>query len=410
MSSTSDRKTSWRRRYWWWLVAAILVAALAVWLWPSATPSSGKTAGSFGRWGGAGLQSVVTVATATTADVPILFTALGTVIANQTVTVTSRVEGQLQEVYFKEGQHVDKGQLLARIDPRPYQAVLAQYQADLEQNQALLKSAKQELERDQRLYEQKSLARQDLEAQVATVGQYTGAVKADQAQIQAARLNLDYTRITSPISGYTGLRLVDAGNLVQAGDSTGIVTVTQTDPIAVTFSLPQADLDAVLPGIRQGTDMPVWAMAQLDGTRLAQGTLKFISNQIDIETGTIKLKALFDNPQQKLYPNQAVRVRLQTGVIKGAVLIPQRAVQLSDEGSYVWLVQSDKQTSKPVGEPSDGHAASHHVEKRQVATGASSGEDVVIKQGLAASDVVVTQGVDHLSDGSTVKIESAQGD
>lgn len=406
MSSTSDRKIAWKRRYWWWLVVAILVVALAVWLWPSAAPSSSKTSGSFGRRGGFNLQSVVTVASATTGDVPIIFTALGTVIANQTVTVTSRVEGELQEVYFKEGQHVDKGQLLARIDPRPYQATLAQYQADLEQNQALLKSARQELERDQRLYEQKSLARQDLEAQVATVGQYTGAVKADQAQIQAARLNLDYTRITSPISGYTGLRLVDAGNLVQAGDSTGIVTVTQTDPIAVTFSLPQADLDAVLPGIRQGKDMPVWALAQLDGTELAKGALKFISNQIDIETGTIKLKALFDNPQQKLYPNQAVRVRLQTGVIKGAVLIPQRAVQLSDEGSYVWVVQSGKQISRPT----DGQAASQHVNKRPVTTGISSGENVVIKQGLAAGDVVVTQGVDHLSDGSTVKIESTQGD
>ncbi len=405
MSATSDRKISWKRGYWWWLVAAILIVVLAVWLWPATTPTSGKAAGSFGRRGGFALQSVVTVASATTGNVPIIFTALGTVIANQTVTVTSRVEGQLQEVYFKEGQHVEKGQLLARIDPRPYQATLAQYQADLEQNQALLKSAKQELARDRRLYEQKSLARQDLEAQVATVGQYTGAVKADQAQIQAARLNLDYTRITSPISGYTGLRLVDAGNLVQAGDSTGIVTITQTDPIAVTFSLPQADLDAVLPGIRQGKDMPVWAMAQLDGTKLAQGTLKFISNQIDIETGTIKLKALFDNPQQKLYPNQAVRVRLQTGVIEGAVLIPQRAVQLSDEGSYVWLVRSGKQA----GQQSGDHATSH-VEKRPVTTGVSSGENVVIKQGLAAGDVVVTQGVDHLSDGSMVKIESAQGD
>lgn len=400
MPLLSDRKLPTGRRYWLLTIIAVLVATgLVVWLWPGGAGHAGKAGeagpaagGHLGRGGGGASQRVVTVAKATTGDVPTVFAALGTVVANRTVTVTSRVEGELLAVHFKEGQHVDKGQLLAELDPRPYQATLSQSQAALEQNQALLKGARQTLARDRTLYGQKSLARQDLEAQVATVGQYVGAVKADQARVQAAQLNLDYTRITSPISGYVGLRLIDAGNLMQAGDSTGIVTVTQTDPIAVTFNLPQTDIKAVLPGLRQGQDMPVWALDQLDGSPLAKGSLKFISNQIDTGTGTIKFKALFDNPDQTLYPNQAVRVRLQTGVEKGAVLIPARAVQLSDEGNYLWVVKAD-----------------HTVEKRSVTTGAARDEEVVIEKGLQAGETVVTQGVDHLSDGSKVKIEPAQG-
>lgn len=397
MPAPSDRTFSRRRRWLLIAIAALLLVGVAWWLLRDSDEAlqagGAASAGAHGRWGGGALPSVVTVADATSGDVPTIFTALGTAIANQTVTVTSRVEGELLSVHFKEGQHVDKGQLLAEIDPRPYQATLAQYQADLEQNQALLKSARQELARDRKLYDQKSLARQDMEAQVATVGQYSGAVKADQAQIQSARLNLEYAHITSPISGYTGLLLVDPGNLIQAGDSTGIVTITQTDPIAVTFSLPQADLGVLLPALRRGDLMPVWAQGQLDGAPLAKGSLKFISNQIDIETGTIKLKALFDNPDQTLYPNQAVRVRLQTGLIKNAVLIPERAVQLSDEGRFVWVVKAD-----------------NTVEKRTVTSGASKGELVVIEKGLKLGETVVTQGVDHLSDGSKVKVETAQGD
>lgn len=385
-------------RYRWWLVPLlILVLLVALWWHHRVTTAGGGGVagrGHFsGGWGGGvgGLQTVVTAAKATTGDVPILFTALGTVVANQTVTVTSRVEGELQSVHFQEGQHVDKGQLLARIDPRPYQAILAQYQAALEQNRALLKSAQQQLARDRRLFAQKSLAEKDLETQVATVGQYAGAVKADQAQIQSARLNLDYTRITAPISGYAGLRQVDPGNLITAGGSNGIVTLTQTDPIAVTFSLPQADLKSVLPGLRAGDAMPVWALDQFSGATLAKGALKFISNEIDTATGTIKLKALFDNPKETLYPNQAVNVRLQTGELKNAVLIPFRAVQLSDAGKFVFVIKPD-----------------HTVVRRTVTTGPSKGEQVVIEKGVTAGEQVVTQGVDHLNDGSTVKIEPAQ--
>lgn len=394
----SFKRTLSRRR--WWLVPLLLIVALAMAVWwyhRGTTPANGGRAGGpfQGGWRGAGggPQTVVTVARATTGDVPIVFTALGTVVANRTVTVTSRVEGELQSVHFQEGQHVDKGQLLARIDPRPYQATLAQYQADLDQNRALLKSAQQQLARDRRLFAQKSLAKKDLETQEATVGQYAGAVKADQAQIQSAKLNLDYTRITAPISGYAGLRQVDPGNLITAGGSTGIVTLTQTDPIAVTFSLPQADLNAVLPGLRAGEAMPVWALNQFSGATLAKGALKFISNEIDTATGTIKLKALFDNPKETLYPNQAVNVRLQTGELKNAVLIPSRAVQLSDAGKFVFVVGKDDT-----------------VTRRTVTTGPSKGEQVVIKQGVAAGERVVTRGVDHLSDGGKVKIEPAQAD
>lgn len=387
MSLFSNRRFPVTRRHWWCVVLVAVAVMLLAWLWRSQTNAPAGPARMADR------QRVVTVAEADTADVPILFTALGTVTANRIVTVASRVAGQLQAVYFEEGQYVEKGQRLAQIDPRPYQATLAQYQAALQQDKALLKSARQELARDRKLYQQDSLARQELEAQIATVAEYAGAVKADQARIRTAKLDLDYTRITAPISGYTGLRLIDPGNLVQASDSAGIVTITQTDPIAVVFSLPQADLQAVLPGLRDGETMPVWALGQLDGEVLSQGVLTFISNQIDIETGTIKLKARFDNPEQTLYPNQAVRVRLQTGVIPDAVLIPRRAVQLSDAGSFVWVVQAD-----------------NRVTKRPVRTGTYQGTKVVIEQGLDAGETVVTQGVDHLDEGTEVRIASALDD
>lgn len=194
----------------------------------------------------------VAVGTAATADVPVIQQALGTVVPNYSVTVTSRVDGELMAVYFTEGQYVKKGQLLAQIDPRAYQATLDQYQGDMAQNQALLKSAQLTEERYKRLFAKDSLAKQDLDTQTATVGQYAGAVKADQGQIDAAKLNLLYAKIVSPIDGYVGLRLVDPGNIVSSSSTTGIVTVTQTNPIAVTFGLPQAQLATLLPKVRKG--------------------------------------------------------------------------------------------------------------------------------------------------------------
>ena len=359
---------------------------------PAADAASSAPAGPGGRHGGPGMMDSnatvsVAVGTAGVADVPVIQQALGTVIPNYSVTVTSRVDGELMAVYFTEGQYVKKGQLLAQIDPRAYQATLDQYQGDLAQNQALLKSAQLTVERYKRLFAKDSIAKQDLDTQTATVGQYAGAVKADLAQIDAARLNLTYAKIVSPIDGYVGLRLVDPGNIVASSSTTGIVTVTQTNPIAVTFSVPQALLTTLLPKVRKGEALTVQALDQLGNTPLANGTLKFISNEIDTTTGSIKLKALFDNPDEKLYPNQFVNVKLTTNVLHNAVVVPSAAVQLSSDGEFLYVVKDGK------------------VTRRTIKVGPPLDDQTVITEGVAEGEQVVTRGIDHLREGSKVEVE-----
>ncbi|WP_178115708.1 efflux RND transporter periplasmic adaptor subunit [Pseudomonas sp. SLFW] len=388
------------------VIALLIVAALvAVFLYLRHTPANAPTqrdgsavpASPGGRHAGPGMTDPnatvsVAVGTAAAADVPVIQQALGTVIPNYSVTVTSRVDGELIAVYFTEGQYVKKGQLLAQIDPRAYQATLDQYQGDMAQNQALLKSAQLTAERYKRLFAKDSLAKQDLDTQMATVGQYAGAVKADQGQIDAAKLNLIYAKIVSPIDGYVGLRLVDPGNIVSSSSTTGIVTVTQTNPIAVTFSLPQAQLASLLPKVRKGESLSVQALDQLGTTPLASGTLKFISNEIDTNTGSIKLKAQFDNPDEKLYPNQFVNVKLTTDTLHNAVVVPSAAVQLSSTGEFLYAVKDGK------------------VNRRSIKVGPVMGDQTVITEGVALGEQVVTRGIDHLRDGSKVEIEKAGTD
>ncbi|MFM2481796.1 MdtA/MuxA family multidrug efflux RND transporter periplasmic adaptor subunit [Celerinatantimonas sp. YJH-8] len=349
---------------------------------PPATTGHRRFGGPFG-----GMTSSVYVGKASLADVDVYLHALGTVQANKTVTVTSRVTGELQQVFFDEGQYVKKGQRLAQIDDRSYQASLAQYQGDLQQNQALLKNARQTLARYQKLFQQDSLSQQDLQDQQASVGQYEGTVLADKAQIRAARLNIDYANIRAPISGYVGLRTIDPGNLVSS-DSTEIVTITQTQPIAVTFSIPQARLQSLLQGVRRGQSYTVDAYDQNGVQKIASGQLKYISNQIDTDTGTVKLKALFDNQDSKLYPNQFVNAQLQLQTLKQAVVIPQAALQLNSEGDFVFVVDSESK-----------------VHKRLVVRGPNNGDDrVVILKGVQAGERVVTTGVDDLSEGAKVNV------
>lgn len=337
---------------------------------------------------GMGGSTPVHSGTATQADVPVYLSALGTVVANASVTVTSRVDGQLVTVFFTEGQKVAKGQLLAQIDPRSYQATLEQYQGELAQNQALLKSAQLTLARYKTLYAQDSLARQDLDTQTATVGQYLGTVKSDQAQIDSAKLNLEYARITAPVSGRVGLRLVDAGNMVHSSDTTGIVTITQTQPIAVTFSLPQAHIPVLLKTLHHGQSLPATALDQDGTTVLDQGKLSFISNEIDSDTGSIKLKAIFANNDERLYPNQFVNVKLQTDLLKGATVIPAQAIQLSSEGDFVYVITAD-----------------NTVERRAVKSGPAFGADLqVVLSGVAPGERVVTEGIDRLNTGSKVTV------
>jgi len=343
-----------------------------------------------GPGGGPGMGGPTPVhsGTATQADVPVYLAALGTVVANASVTVTSRVDGQLMAVFFTEGQKVAKGQLLAQIDPRSYQATLDQYQGELAQNQALLTSAQLTLARYKTLYAQDSLARQDLDTQTATVGQYLGTVKSDQAQINSAKLNLEYARITAPVSGRVGLRLVDPGNMVHSSDTTGIVTITQTQPIAVTFSLPQAHIPVLIKALHHGQSLPATAIDQ-DGTSvLDQGKLSFISNEIDSDTGSIKLKAIFANDDERLYPNQFVNVKLQTNLLKGATVIPAQAIQLSSDGDFVYVIKAD-----------------NSVERRAVNSGPVFGTNLqVVLSGVAPGEHVVTEGIDRLNTGSKVTV------
>src|SRR5471032_1641861 len=405
MLPTTSSRSKNRNRL--WLVIAVIIAAILVGYFAfhhsnSGSGSAEKHAGA-GRGGmrggmhGAGMAGAVTpvqAGKAEQADVPVYLRALGTVVANATVTVTSRVDGQLMKVYFTEGQKVEQGQLLAQIDPRSYQATLEQYQGDLAQNQALAKSAELTLARYKKLYAQDSLARQDLESQMATAGQYAGAVKADQAQIAAAKLNLEFAKITAPVSGHVGLRLVDPGNMVSSSATTGIVTITQTQPIAVTFSVPQSNLQTLLKALRGGQQLPTTAFDQDGSDVLGQGKLQFISNEIDSSTGSIKLKALFNNADEKLYPNQFVNARLQVGTLMKATVIPAAALQLSAGGDFVYVVKAD-----------------NTVERRTVKSGPPFGDDkVAILSGIAVGEQVITTGIDRLNNGSKVQVVTASAD
>lgn len=401
MTPNASRSTFSRWLKWLLLLVVLLIVAGVIWRvvgGHGGMPPGGEKGGRGGHRGGAGGPpgmammmggaTLVHSGVATTADVPHYLNALGTVIPNASVTVTSRVAGQLEKVFFTEGQKVSTGQLLAQIDPRSYQATLAQYQGDLNQNQALLKSAQLTLVRYQKLAAQDSLSRQDLDTQTATVGQYKGAVAADEAQIASAKLDIDYARITSPISGRVGLRLVDPGNMVQTTDTTGIVVVTQMQPAAVTFSVPQGNIPQLTKALHGGQSLPATAYDQDNNSALAQGEVKFISNQIDTATGTIELKATFPNEDESLFANQFVNLRLQTNILKNATVIPAQALQLSSDGSFVFVINQD-----------------NTVTRKAVTTGPTFGEDQqAILKGVAPGDRLVTEGIDRLTNGSKVQL------
>ncbi|MHA3105384.1 efflux RND transporter periplasmic adaptor subunit [Acinetobacter sp. ANC 3791] len=334
----------------------------------------------------------VQVSTASQSNVPVILSALGTVTASQTVSVTSLIQGHLQEVYFKEGQYVQKGQLLAKVDTRSYEATLQQYQGQLAENQAQLNNAKLTLARYQRLYAQDSIAKQDLDTQIATAAQYEGAIKADLGQIASAKLNIEYGRIVAPISGYIGIRNIDVGNLVSTDATTAIATITQTKPIAVVFSIPQTKLDDVVQPIRNGGKLMVKAYDQQGKTMLAEGEVRVISNEIDSTTGTVKLKATFNNDDNKLFPNQFVNVKLQTGELNNAIVVPSAAIQTSTAGQYVFVI--------------DQKSVAHKVMVK-VGPQTEDGKTAILS-GVKTGQKVVTTGVDSLGNGSKVNIVTAQ--
>lgn len=349
--------------------------------------SKGGMNGKQGGRGGFGPQSVpVAVAQAETKDLPVYLQGLGSVEAFNTVVVKSRIDGQLVEIHFREGQEVNKGDLLAVIDPRPYQVALAQAEATLYKDQSALNDAKLNFQRFEDLYKQGIIAQQQYDTQRSQVGQLDGAVRADQAQVENVKLNLAYTRITAPVSGRVGLRQVDMGNMVHASDPNGLLVLTQLHPIAVVFSLPEDNLPTVARQMRSRT-LEVDAFSRDDQTRLATGKLLTIDNQIDPQTGTGKLKAVFDNTERALWPNQFVNCHLLLEVRKNNIVVPAAAVQRGPQGTYVFTVKPDKT-----------------VEMRPVQVAFSEGNLTAIGKGLQPGETVVTDGQDKLQPGTKVEI------
>ena len=316
--------------------------------------------------------------------------ALGTVTAANTVIVKGRVEGQLVRIAFQEGQPVQTGDLLAQVDPRPFQVALDQAQGQLTRDRAQLAGARVELNRYRELQAKSSIARQQVDTQAALVGQLEGSIQVDQAQLANARLQLDFTHITAPIGGRLGLRQVDTGNMVHPNDATGLVIITQTQPIFVVFSIPADGIAVLLGRWRQGESLEVQALDRDGTTLLASGTLASIDNRIDLATGTVKLKAIFTNHDETLFPNQFVNARLKTATLRGATLIPTAAIQRGVSGAFVYLLQGDAS-----------------VTLRPVTLGPTTGDTVVVKTGLQPKDRVVIDGADKLREGSRVDLGSS---
>jgi multidrug efflux system membrane fusion protein len=386
-SGVPDPDAPKRRRRWPWVAAGV---ALLVIVYLALHGSSKKTEGAPGAPGGAkgqaGRPVPVLTATARQGDLGEYLTGLGTVTPLATVTVRSRVDGQLMHVLFREGQLVHDGDLLAEIDPRPFQVQLTQAEGQMAKDQSALENARLDLKRYQTLSAQDAIPRQQLDTQVATVNQGVAAVQSDQGQIDSAKLNLTYSRITAPISGRVGLRIVDIGNMVHATDPNGLVVITQLEPINVLFTIPADHLPQVLGPMRAGKTLEVDAYDRELKNRLAVGTLAAVDNQIDQTTGTVRLKALFPNTDGALFPNQFVNARLLVDTLSAAVLLPIAAIQRSPQSAFVWVVGADST-----------------VALRNVTVRLTEG-DVVAVAGLKAGEVVVIDGVDKLQAGTKVAV------
>jgi len=393
-----------KSRWWFWV---LVLAAIVVGGWyyrnsrsagssadaaaPGA-PSKGKggfTAGS--------IVVPVVVATAQRGDLPVYFNGLGTVTAFNTVTVRSRVDGQLTSIAFKEGQFVHEGDLLAQIDPRPFQVQLAQALGQLAKDQAQRRDAEVNLERFKLLFKEGVIPQQQLDTQAALVGQFDGAIASDQSQVDNAKLQLTYSRITSPISGRIGLRLVDVGNIVHASDTNGLLVITQLQPISVIFSLPQDQLPDVNSKLRSGVQLVVDAYDRDDTAKIASGKLQTIDNQIDLTTGTYKLKSIFANADNSLFPNQFVNVHLLVDTKHNLTIVPTAAIQRGPQGTYIYAVAKD-----PAGKDSVAKIC-------PVTIAQTTGNSVGLSAGVNAGDMVVIDGQDKLQDGTKINPSPVNG-
>src|SRR6184192_3472750 len=402
--TTTDASAARPSRSLWWLWM-LLLAGMVVGVWyfrgsrtpseaanPSAPAASGRGKGGSGGMGMGNFVVPVVVATAQRGDLPVYFNGLGTVTAFNTVTVRSRVDGQIISVAFKEGQYVHEGDLIVQIDPRPFQVQLEQAEGQLAKDQAQRKDAEVNLGRYQLLFKEGVIPQQQLDTQAALVGQFDGSIKSDQSQVDNAKLQLTYCRITAPISGRVGLRLIDPGNIVHATDANGLIVIAQLQPIAVLFSLPQDDLPQVNAKLRAGVQLNVDAFDRDDTQKIASGKLLTIDNQIDPTTGTYKLKSVFNNSDNALFPNQFVNMHLLVDTKHNLTILPTAAIQRGPQGTYVYAVGSD-----------------NIVKIHPVTLAQSTGNRVGLSDGLNAGELVVIDGQDKLQDGSRVAPTIASG-
>jgi len=366
----------------WLLLVLLIIAGLVAWVVLRGSNQPAQT----GRFQTSGPVPVGTTKVEK-GDIPVTLTALGTVTPLAMVTVKTQINGQLTEIAFQEGQMIKKGDFLAQIDPRPYQVALAQAEAQLAKDQAALKNAQVDLQRYRTLLAQNSIARQTVDTQVATAQQNLATVQADQALIDTQKLNLTYCRIVAPVTGKIGLRQVDPGNYVQTSDANGIVVITQIQPISVIFTLPEDNLRPVLRRLNSGVKLPVTAFDRSGANKLDTGRLETVDNQIDTTTGTVKLRAVFDNAEQALFPNQFVNIQLLVDTLRGADLVPNAAIQRGAPGTFVYVVKPDET-----------------VAAQPVTLGPGDNQRIAVTKGLEPGQLVVTDGADRLKDGAKVRL------
>jgi len=381
-------RAGWWHRHWWVVLLAVCLIGVGAYVFLVKVQSRAAKKGQ-----GPVIPSVpVAAVEAKKVGFSVYISGLGSVTPVYTVTVRTRVDGQLMEVLYREGQIVSSGEVLARIDPRPFEVQLTQAEGQMARDVAQLKNAQLDLERFQVLWKQDSVAKQQLDTQEALVRQLEGTIKTDQGQIDSAKLQLVYCQITAPISGRVGLRLVDPGNIVHVTDTNGLVVITQLQPITVIFPIPEDSLPQVLARLKSGERLPVEAYDREMKQRLAVGSLLTVDNQIDPTTGTVRLKAIFSNEKNELFPNQFVNARLLVDVRRDATVVPAPAIQRGPQGTFVYVVKADRTATV-----------------RMITVGEIQGGETSIKSGLSPGELIVVDGADRLREGTKVDLRPPSG-